>query len=157
MSGHGHERVFGGFNPRAPHGARPTFCDACRRSRSFQSTRPARGATRMASHPCRGTVFQSTRPARGATSPHNCHHPLQRFQSTRPARGATRRPGVGAVRYQVSIHAPRTGRDRETGVPSSQVTIVSIHAPRTGRDISEQPGWCPVHCFNPRAPHGARR
>ena len=77
------------------------------------------------------------------------------FQSTRPVRGATclHLPAVRA--WDVSIHAPRAGRDW----PSSgmiKIEDVSIHAPRAGRDrgccIS-----CPVpQCFNPRAPCGAR-
>ena len=34
-----------GFNPRAPRGARRHKCTSGRRPSSFQSTRPARGAT----------------------------------------------------------------------------------------------------------------
>ena len=57
----------------------------------------------------------------------------------------------------VSIHAPRTGRD-EGGLSSHGVRPVSIHAPRTGRDIPSRVGvGCFSRGFNPRAPHGARR
>ena len=98
------------FNPRAPRGARP-FLDvhhpnwdvsihapragrdiAASRTwqqRSFQSTRPARGAT-MQLEWCRIVIaFQSTRPARGATYSFRELRSILWFQSTRPARGAT--------------------------------------------------------------------
>ena len=100
------------FNPRAPHGARPrSYCGQSGKL-LFQSTRPARGATRCIRSDLWHYVFQSTRPARGATmcsegrweevkvSIHaprtgrdypvisNVRYQLQ-FQSTRPARGAT--------------------------------------------------------------------
>ena len=78
---------------------------------------------------------------------------------------------------EVSIHAPRTGRDNAAmtstevfqstrpvrGATSrsrrqgSLMRWVSIHAPRTGRDCW-QGGRAPARsCFNPRAPYGARQ
>ena len=56
------------------------------------------------------------------------------FQSTRPARGATERlPGDLFQLEQISIHAPREGRD---GKPTLKIydLVISIHAPREGRD-----------------------
>ena len=125
------------FNPRAPRGARPRqppkrprhipiSIHAPREGRDgrarwytipksvFQSTRPARGATPYNSPA--GLFykpFQSTRPARGATRP-SCLTPLfsSIFQSTRPARGATAsRTEQAHLRFWISIHAPREGRD----------------------------------------------
>ena len=56
-------------------------------------------------------VFQSTPPARGATRRSCAGLCYEKFQSTPPARGATRRlwrrHGSGAI----SIHAPREGGD----------------------------------------------
>ena len=101
------------FNPRAPCGARPAIRSVILQSRTFQSTRPVRGATGTISgtayaedisiHAPRagrdppsvvgsgeGGRFQSTRPVRGATlrpAPPEQRHQL--FQSTRPVRGAT--------------------------------------------------------------------
>ena len=123
----------------------------------FQSTRPVRGAT--AKRMCRASKvrFQSTRPVRGATlvslSPVRA---VCRFQSTRPVRGATDGDGVDGLVGQISIHAPRAGRDRRTtpsiidpesfqstrpvrGATFLQAAhnvfhIISIHAPRAGRD-----------------------
>ena len=77
------------FNPRSPHGERP--CDNCKRitPRTFQSTLPARGATRQDRTLLLLILFQSTLPARGATQ-RDYHGALDLvFQSTLPARGAT--------------------------------------------------------------------
>ena len=79
--------------------------------------------------------FQSTRPARGATrDPELLKKAQTKFQSTRPARGATR-----------------------WGSAFVSLSVVSIHAPRTGRDAALRAPWAAPACFNPRAPHGARR
>ncbi len=102
-------------------------------------------------------MFQSTRPVQGATVE---LRPLKTnskpFQSTRPVQGATN-DGRDIFRADlVSIHAPRTGRDKSARIsiiraitfqstrPVQGATIeytgdvpylnVSIHAPRTGRD-----------------------
>ena len=78
------------FNPRTPRGVRPPTkgimlggffisihapregCDSrCPQPElpktQFQSTHPARGATRISTHCCVTCTFQSTHPARGAT------------------------------------------------------------------------------------------
>ncbi len=167
------------FNPRAPRGARHQSQSVAPQQDTFQSTRPARGATGSAAKSISRIMFQSTRPARGATM------------------DAVR----GAVSHNVSIHAPRAGRDPPYGIPEAawrsfnpraprgarlcpvsnfqtcalfQSTRpargatqpqtqafppiqVSIHAPRAGRDQGAQ-GYCAAGaCFNPRAPRGARQ
>ena len=80
----------GHFNPRSPHGERPRPTMTAARSRRFQSTLPARGATtgKGRKRP-RKRKFQSTLPARGATK--YCKKAFSGigFQSTLPARGAT--------------------------------------------------------------------
>ena len=126
--------------------------------------------------------FQSTRPIRGAT--HRFKRPQagrSRFQSTRPIRGATRRARSAYTSPCISIHAPHTGRDANirsttrrrkshfnprapygarharhtlksrikrfqstrpirgaTPVPLIQQIglVISIHAPHTGRDTA---------------------
>ena len=120
-----------GFNPRAPCGARPIWVQVLLSCCVFQSTRPVRGATFLAF---------SSRPI------------CSRFQSTRPVRGAT--VHLHRVRQlgQVSIHAPRAGRDGTVHDVSHEDQPVSIHAPRAGRDVGEAQRLC-----NPRAPCGARR
>ena len=55
----------------------------------------------------------------------------------------------------ISIHAPREGRDEAAQDLTDQIDI-SIHAPREGRDIPLPfCGLRPLY-FNPRAPRGAR-
>ena len=100
----------------------------------FQSTLPARGATilRLRQHlrhrisihaPRTGSdvfvlsqlrrlrIFQSTLPARGATCRKTRNALPAAFQSTLPARGATPCVHGWCRRYDISIHAPRTGSD----------------------------------------------
>ena len=115
------------FNPRAPQGARP------RRQRGnilflrFQSTRPARGATTVheAQQP-RHNNFNPRAP-QGARLfwsaslwplPHiyfnavtTSYNGYYAFQSTRPARGATPPRKEKEIGKNISIHAPRKGRD----------------------------------------------
>ncbi len=145
------------FNPRAPRGARRTTqarknlvgyvsihaprvgrdvsqAASCRGGCGFNPRAP-RGARREPIlEEVREDEFQSTRPAWGATNQFDNYPATPEFQSTRPAWGATR-----------------------AGLRSGRQQAVSIHAPRVGRDSMRflQPRcW---HCFNPRAPRGARR
>ena len=122
------------FNPRAPRGAR-RGCFWCEKATDvFQSTRPARGATRLLNPdaiqrlvsihaPRAGRDLQTDstimltdsfnpRAPRGARrlQPGICDF-VMGFQSTRPARGATPETLVWMRLEQVSIHAPRAGRD----------------------------------------------
>jgi len=80
--------------------------------------------------------FQSTRPVRGATCvASRLSTSIQMFQSTRPVRGAT---GINTrldTHEAVSIHAPREGRDEQTVTELFATLRVSIHAPREGRDV----------------------
>ena len=56
------------FNPRSPHGERRRLYGFhCTGKNRFQSTLPARGATRTSTGYVRRDAFQSTLPARGAT------------------------------------------------------------------------------------------
>ena len=122
------------FNPRSPHGERHTFRCWLLRLGIFQSTLPARGATRAAQHqqkcnlisihaPRTGsdkwTAFMS--PPRGYFNPRSPHgerpvgesvtFTVTQFQSTLPARGATGRDPLVQAELAISIHAPRTGSD----------------------------------------------
>ena len=77
------------FNPRAPCGARLWSSVAAPISVKFQSTRPVRGATDGRKICAATSEFQSTRPVRGATGAYSCR----------------------SFALQISIHAPRAGRD----------------------------------------------
>ena len=124
----------------------------------FQSTRPAWGATRPASQGLRCSAYFNPR------APHGARHlgiaptiVFFIFQSTRPAWGATYVALACPLTHEISIHAPRMGRDR---VRHSAVDIL-------GAFQSTRPAWgatAQTKCkdvrktyFNPRAPHGARR
>ena len=78
------------------------------------------------------------------------------FQSTRPMRGATLLAEASALETEVSIHAPRAGRDNWQHF-SNDNGYVSIHAPRAGRDRAYLVGDNLCVGFNPRAPCGARQ
>ena len=55
------------------------------------------------------------------------------FQSTRPVWGATMKYFSNIHTLDISIHAPRVGRDRNVHSKLRYV-LISIHAPRVGRD-----------------------
>ena len=122
----------------------------------FQSTRPVRGATAAVRAPHvplpvsihapragrdKGGMgvyiyyvgFNPRAPCGARPRSVSAMMPRAEFQSTRPVRGAT----AGSVRRhsptEVSIHAPRAGRDLIDFSPVDH-GIVSIHAPRAGRD-----------------------
>ena len=108
--------AFGGHNQISIHAPRTgsdrSGCWISRAKEPFQSTLPARGATRfIAEHPRAVHDFNPR-------SPHG------------------ERPGHGALRHRragISIHAPRTGSDG--GIQHFVPAIaISIHAPRTGSD-----------------------
>ena len=145
----------------------------------FQSTLPARGATRwdrrniryykgISIHaPCTGSDTRLTAWICRDSS----------FQSTLPARGATRAREPNRAEGGISIHAPCTGSDisvpafatiwsyfnprslhgeRHRFLNSSAVMPISIHAPCTGSDISV-PAFATIWSyFNPRSLHGER-
>ena len=62
-----------------------------------------------------------------------------------------------AVLCGISIHAPRTGSDRNSTYTLPVTSYISIHAPRTGSDnitLLHNARQCD---FNPRSPHGERQ
>ena len=145
------------FNPRAPCGARRS-----------SNLRPGARARFNPRAPCGARPWAAT--SRGAPTSFNPRAPC----GARRDRAARDRDG-----HQVSIHAPRAGRDGLASVLLGQVVRVSIHAPRAGRDRAERlPGLrqaVSIHApragrddttmtaafakyagFNPRAPCGAR-
>ena len=100
------------FNPRSPHGERPTVSTAVTRTKRFQSTLPARGATwcnppygrrigisihaprtgsdpRQRLHCPRGADFNPRSPHGERRTPPTTKISAPVFQSTLPARGAT--------------------------------------------------------------------
>ena len=168
------------FNPRAPYGARrdnERFTDAtlisihaphtgrdlvvelAQLSRpEFQSTRPIRGATRLAAAGyAQPERFQSTRPIRGATTHPEIHRPECNDFNPRAPYGARRGPGfAGGDPSDFNPRAPYGARHPGSGGPGPapdfnprapygarhdalcrnvEVVAISIHAPHTGRDL----------------------
>ena len=146
------------FNPRAPCGARQgdhlggtplraisihaphAGRDRCRRSDRrgkyyFNPRAPCGARPRRLIRPTPRPTFQSTRPVRGATIFSPASVLLALFQSTRPVRGATSKKPITELRCQISIHAPRAGRDMRDDSAYSIRRHISIHAPRAGRDV----------------------
>ena len=127
---------------------------------SFQSTRPAWGATQIVYMGVNQTTFQSTRPAWGATgrdeaimfylrdfnprAPRGAR-PVETirilmghtFQSTRPAWGATWKRGE---LYSLKIFQSTRPAWGATDVPHlwRDDVAISIHTPRVGRDITKR-------------------
>ena len=122
----------------------------------FQSTRPARGATKdnqpfVPAFTISIHAPREGRDARRTAPPHARNH----FNPRAP-RGARQVPRQRyGVQYQISIHAPREGRDIQRWRNRCYVGI-SIHAPREGRDLRGGMDNGGKRYFNPRAPRGAR-
>ena len=168
------------FNPRSPHGERQ--CSLPQPLGAFQISihAPRTGSDlETTSDWCQIEVFQSTLPARGATrfspfararrsyfnprSPHGERRALRlrmqpdgHFNPRSPHGERPNAPKFGKHRQLISIHAPRTGSDtiplfsafvqrhfnprsphgeRHIGLqPRQRIAVISIHAPRTGSD-----------------------
>ena len=123
----------------------------------FQSTLPARGATKwkyvytysekISIHaPRTGSdyqpillipqmlPFQSTLPARGATNTYGAISYYVIFQSTLPARGATiKRSFLSTLHVDFNPRSPH-GERPGVCIVVNPVKVISIHAPRTGSD-----------------------
>ena len=149
------------FNPRSPHGERPPHTDADAVLLEFQSTLPARGATRrycrclcadgISIHAPRTGSDQAAapRPSRSGhfnpRSPHGERHSgwswrrrQLPFQSTLPARGAT--CSLPCSTHRSLNFNPRSphGERPALVVGDAPPVGISIHAPRTGSDLTHR-------------------
>ena len=169
------------FNPRAPCGARPFPPPGplSRKQISIHAPRVGRD-TLLVSPDLEAEAFQSTRPVWGATlsaarpalaetnfnprAPCGARHDYLHDKQVDKAQISIHAPRVGRdcsypispYSMCISIHAPRVGRDRIFKLRFIRNPI-SIHAPRVGRDWYEPVGHRQGLYFNPRAPCGARR
>ena len=128
----------GNFNPRSPHGERPERRRPRPTRTLFQSTLPARGATRRPDSRTPGKAdFNPRSPHGERRGRDNSRRGRHAFQSTLPARGATTAqhpdsPARGHFNPR-SPHGERLSCARATKVKIS----ISIHAPRTGSDTPD--------------------
>ena len=105
----------------------------------FQSTLPARGATRAAAARAWNNDISIHAPRTGSDDAVSASKTsILVFQSTLPARGATPCERDGEAAAAISIHAPRTGSDRPKMQSGCARQVISIHAPRTGSDSEWQ-------------------
>ena len=102
------------FNPRPPRGGRLGMAAITDNYTDFNPRPPRGGRQHTANHfVSLGAKFQSTPPARGATRTYSRLLASIIFQSTPPARGATTgKKGEDGKDIYISIHAPREGGDR---------------------------------------------
>ena len=120
----------------APHAGRDAAGRDCGRAeRTFQSTRPMRGATAPLPRVSRWRGYFNPRAPCGA----------------RRARGSLRR---GAI--NISIHAPHAGRDEINAAVMRSPPYFNPRAPCGARPACRT-GQSTTADFNPRAPCGARR
>ena len=97
------------------------------------------------------------RPARGATFTASGSFSAGIFQSTRPVRGATGAALEDRDAGEISIHAPRAGRDLPDCRKLPCGRYFNPRAPCGARPHVPQFHRGGILYFNPRAPCGARR
>ena len=149
---------FTNFNPRSPHGERPHLRRSSGVRNGFQSTLPARGATKRCWKDCCSPANFNPRSPHGERhgrrrtsaaakdfnprSPHGERPPslrprrfMEQFQSTLPARGATGfSPGAAPPPNHFNPRSPHG--ERRLDFSGVHRAVISIHAPRTGSDIA---------------------
>ena len=153
------------FNPRSPHGERHTYIIPHLFAFVFQSTLPARGATRchflpqiqmyISIHaPRTGSDFPGWfSPIRmGHFNPRSPHGERRHryahasggctFQSTLPARGATSMVTKDTTAAQFQSTLPARGATTAQKIGITPTLWISIHAPRTGSDTTDD-------CYTP--------
>ncbi len=145
-----------------------------KRSRAEDETQPAYGTLT----PLPSRWFQSTRPARGATTDGFASSAANSFNPRAPRGARLVRSNCWRRCHNVSIHAPRAGRDVTTPVietcncqfqstrPARGATSIGLVEVEFRMFQSTRParGATPhvrhlrlrMRCFNPRAPRGAR-
>ena len=122
------------FNPRSPHGERP--------SRSSVSPRPRRNFNPRSPHGERRGSPPSRRRRRNF-NPRSPHGERRHIMSKNKQ----------AVNF--NPRSPHGERHRST-CDTCVAIAISIHAPRTGSDAVIAPKQPPRGYFNPRSPHGER-
>ena len=143
------------FNPRSPHGERPTRAHGGWRTSYFNPRSPH--GERQSQQPVelRLSYFNPR-------SPHGERHVLwcrlvirQDFNPRSPHGERLQRDYHGAfdIVFQSTLPARGATADR---ILSNMRQIISIHAPRTGSDGSTQYRIAFSRYFNPRSPHGER-
>ena len=146
------------FNPRSPHGERQ--CSLPQPLGAFQISihAPRTGSDlETTSDWCQIEVFQSTLPARGATRFSPFARARRSYFNPRSPHGERR---ALRLRMQPDGHFnPRSPHGERPNAPKfgKHRQLISIHAPRTGSDTIPLFSAFVQRHFNPRSPHGERR
>ena len=145
------------FNPRSPHGERPSCPHGGGARNGYFNPRSPHGERQLLQGTLAPTLgFQPTLPARGATMHRVAQTGVAVFQPTLPARGATLLLPAPLCSQRISTHAPRTGSDiqcRDYMMHPRHFNPRSPHGERPEPTVVEK---C-VQNFNPRSPHGERQ
>ena len=148
------------FNPRPPRGGRRP----CRRPKTaagmpFQSTPPARGATRRTRlEPEQRPVHFNPRPPRGGRPKFQIFLEVcPIFQSTPPARGATTESAqIKNYMNDFNPRPPRGGRLCDFADKNCVTSVFQSTPPARGATPCEFPNHPRHDYFNPRPPRGGR-
>ena len=116
------------FNPRSPHGERPLPFLRRVDADDFNPRSPHGERREGAGSPCEGLIFQSTLPARGATRPFRRPRPNREISIHAPRTGSDCVGGDATDEEEISIHAPRTGSDWAVMPP---ITVAVYFNPRS--------------------------
>ena len=123
----------------------------------FQSTPPARGATRGHRPRCRRQQISIHAPCEGGDSLYRAVAVFSRISIHAPCEGGDGSTGGGTSgKSPISIHAPCEGGDAEIPVSFVRPSI-SIHAPCEGGDRPPAGSAAHNRHFNPRPLRGGRR
>ena len=144
------------FNPRSPHGERPSLAYFFAPHVKFQSTLPARGATLNFYGQQQYQYISIHAPRTGSDLSVTVYCFISVISIHAPRTGSDMGVGEAQTPAPISIHAPRTGSD-VISVLLTSASNISIHAPRTGSDRLAFHTALLNTDFNPRSPHGERR
>ena len=123
----------------------------------FQSTRPVWDATRAATASSASpSNFNPRAPCGARPDDAEMRRYIEKFQSTRPVWGATLPQPLKAFIVEISIHAPRVGRDTSLPRRITSTRNFNPRAPCGARRHALRRRGHARRDFNPRAPCGAR-
>ena len=147
-----------GISTHAPRtGSDAEAVSGCCRTKRFQPTLPARGATAAASRTAPAATDFNPRSPHGERRAGVCRKRHGDGISTHaPRTGSDSARQTATLQVCISTHAPRTGSDADR-ILSNMRQIISTHAPRTGSDKQLLTLGQKALNFNPRSPHGERR
>ncbi len=147
------------FNPRSPHGERRLKASTTTMYTRFQSTLPARGATRDNGEcPGSGRHFNPRSPHGERLSKEATAVYINEISIHAPRTGSdVIHSTTGGVQMDISIHAPRTGSDWQRMTRRNIKMVFQSTLPARGATVYADANKEAQYYFNPRSPHGERR